>query len=316
MSQLALRSVSVVVVTWNSAMDILRCLKSVDVSRLDVALPLDVVVIDNGSVDKTVVLVQEHFPDVLVVSTHRNLGFGAAANIGIARTCGDAVLIINPDACLEEGALRAMIQHLQSLQTLGCVAPLHLALDGRVESPARRFPTLMAAIADGTIVQRFLPQLPALRSYYMSDDTKSDGPDWLVGACLCFRRSALTETDGFDVGYEMYSEEMDLLRELRTNGWCCAVTANARIQHRGSASADQDPIARERRFFKSRYRYVTKTWGWPVAAALRVFVAVSGLVRLLEQIVRMVRPAHRTDARREIRQIATLTVWQWFGWGR
>ena len=150
-------------------------------------------------------LVQEHFPDVLVVSTHRNLGFGAAANIGIARTCGDAVLIINPDACLEEGALRAMIQHLQSLQTLGCVAPLHLALDGRVESPARRFPTLMAAIADGTIVQRFLPQLPALRSYYMSDDTKSDGPDWLVGACLCFRRSALTETDGFDVGYEMYS---------------------------------------------------------------------------------------------------------------
>ena len=315
-SRSALDSISVVIVTWNSSADVRRCLTAVEGSRSDVSVPLDVIVIDNGSVDETVPLVKEYFPDVLVITSHRNLGFGAAANIGIARTCGDAVLIINPDAYLEEGALVAMLQHLRSLPNLGCVAPLHLTDNDRVESPARRFPTLMAAIADGTIIQRVLPQLPALRSYYMSDDMNSDDPDWLVGACLCFRRSAVAETGGFDVGYEMYSEETDLLRELRSNGWRCAVTPNARIQHRGGASADQDPIARERHFFKSRYRYVTKTWGWPVATALRVFVAISGLIRLLEQVIRMFRPAHRNDARREIRQIAALTVWQWFGWGR
>ncbi|MCY3959272.1 MAG: glycosyltransferase family 2 protein [Chloroflexi bacterium] len=310
-----LRSVTAVVVTWNSAADIEGCLAALSAAEGEIQRQLDIIVVDNDSGDETVAAVRARFPRVRLVQAHRNLGFGAAANIGMAEATGDAVLLINPDAHLETGALGAMLTHLEGQPDLACVAPMHTA-DGKPAIwPGRRLPTLAAAVTDGTIVERFMPDLPALRRYYMRDGT-DDEPEWLTGACLCFRRRALAETGGFDVGYEMYAEEVDLLRELGHRGWRCGVTRNAGVRHRGGASSEQDPVSRERRFFASRYRYVTKTWGWPVAALLRLLVALSGVVRLLEQFVRLLRPQARADARRELRQIAAVTLWQWTGWRR
>ena len=310
-----LRSVTAVVVTWNSAADIEPCLAALLVSAGETRDGLDIIVIDNDSGDATVEIVRGRFPGVRLIQAHRNLGFGGAANIGIAEARGDAVLLINPDAHLESGALGAMLAHLESAPDLACVAPMHLADGKPAASPGRHLPSLAAALTDGTIVERFLPDLPALRRYYMRDGVDDD-PEWLTGACLCFRRSALAETGGFDIGYEMYVEEVDLLRELGLRGWRCGVTRDASVRHRGGASSEQDPVSRERRFFHSRYRYVTKTWGWPLAALMRLFVATSGVLRLLEQVARLLRPRARADARRELRQIAAVTLWQWTGWRR
>ncbi len=315
MNPAALASVSVVVVTWNSRADVAACLRSVLAAAPEVPGQLDITVIDNASRDATPDLVREVCPEAHLIQAPRNLGFGAAANIGIARAEGDAVLILNPDAELAPGALGAMLRRLHRAPDLGCVAPMHAA-DGRAPaSPARRLPTLGAAFADGTLIQRFAPEAPALRRYYLRDAPHAE-PEWLTGACLCFRRAALRAAGGFDPGYFMYAEETDLLRELRRRGWRCAVAADACIRHRGGASSSHDPVARERRFFRSRYRYVAKTWGWPAAAVLRVFVAASGLLRMLEQALRLLRPAARPHARRELRQISAVTLWQWTGWGR
>jgi len=308
-----LQSVTAVVVTWNSAADLKPCLTALIEGGREARLQLDIMVIDNCSSDTTAEIVRQRFPSTRLVEAHRNLGCGAAANIGIAAATGDAVLLLNPDAHLQPGALGWMLRHLASEPDLACVAPMHAVADGTSASPGRRLPTLVAALTDGTIIERFWPDLPALRGYYMRDDP-GGRPEWLSGACLCFRRAALVDVGGFDVGYEMYAEEVDLLRELGTRGWRCAVTRQATILHRGGASSEQDPVSRERRFFGSRYRYVTKTWGWPVAALLRLFVAVTGVLRLLEQVVRLLRPAARADARRELRRIAAVTLWQWTGW--
>ena len=310
-----MNSVSVVIVTWNSASHIGACVTSVIDASDEVLGPLDIVVVDNKSGDGTLQVVGSEFPDVHRVQTHRNMGFGAAANIGISQASGDAVLVLNPDASLESGALGAMLSHLRDNSELGCVAPMQRGPSGLTIFPGRRFPSLLAAIADGTIIQRFLPDMTALRRYYMVGEHLAE-PEWLIGACLCFRRNALFSTGGFDVGYEMYSEELDLLQALALSGWRCAVTRDAHIFHQGSASADQDPVAREQRFFRSRYRYVAKTWGVPVAVFLRLFVATTGILRCGEQLLRMFRPSQRKSAVSEIRQIVDVTIWQWFGWRR
>ena len=310
-----MNSVSVVIVTWNSARHVGGCLTSVVNASHEVSGPIDVVVVDNNSGDDSLQVVRDSFPDVHCVQTHRNMGFGAAANVGISQSSGDAVLVLNPDATLERGSLGAMLAHLRRNPELGCVAPMQRGPSGLTISPARRFPSLLAAMADGTIIHRFFPELTALRHYYMAGEHLEE-PDWLTGACLCFRRIALVSSGGFDVGYEMYSEEMDLLKALGLSGWSCAVTSDAHIFHQGSASAGQDPVARERRFFRSRYRYVAKTWGSPAAIFLRLFVATTGIFRCGDQLVRMFRPSQRKSAVTEIRQIVAVTMWQWFGWGR
>ena len=315
MSDGRMNSVSVVIVTWNSAIHIGGCITSVIDASEEVLGPLYIVVVDNKSSDDTLQVVESEFSDVRRVQTHRNMGFGAAANIGISQATGDAVLVLNPDATLESGALGAMLCHLRDDSGLGCVAPMQRGPAGSTIFPGRRFPSLLAAMADGTIIQRFLPDMTALRRYYMVGEHSSE-PEWLIGACLCFRRDALVTIGGFDVGYEMYSEELDLLRALALTGWRCAVTTDAHIFHQGSASADQDPVAREQRFFRSRYRYVAKTWGMPAAVFLRVFVATTGVLRCGEQLLRMCRPSQRKSAVSEIRQIVAVTTWQWFGWRR
>ncbi len=315
MSAGRMNSISVVIVTWNSASHIGACVTSVIDASHEVLGPLDIVVVDNKSGDGTLQVVESAFPDVRRVQTHRNMGFGAAANIGISQASGDAVLVLNPDASLESGALGAMLSHLRDNPELGCVAPMQRGPSGLTIFPGRRFPSLLAAIADGTIIQRFLPDMTALRRYYMVGEHVSE-PEWLIGACLCFRRNALFSTGGFDVGYEMYSEELDLLQALALSGWRCAVTTDAHIFHQGSASADQDTVAREQRFFRSRYRYVAKTWGVPVAVFFRLFVATTGILRFGEQLLRMCRPSQRKSAVSEIRQIVAVTIWQWFGWRR
>ena len=196
MSAGRMNSVSVVIVTWNSASHIGACVTSVIDASHEVLGPLDIVVVDNKSGDGTLQVVESAFPDVRRVQTHRNMGFGAAANIGISQAIGDAVLVLNPDASLERGSLGAMLSHLRDNSELGCVAPMQRGPSGLTIFPGRRFPSLLAAIADGTIIQRFLPDMTALRRYYMVGEHVSE-PEWLIGACLCFRRNALFSTGGY-----------------------------------------------------------------------------------------------------------------------
>ena len=210
-------------------------------------------------------------------------------------------------------ALRA---RLDADPSLGCVSPVHEDAGNGTQSPARAFPSIGAAIVDGTMLERWLRRSAVLRSYYRDAAPPDAPPDWLDGACLAFRARALRDIGGFDAGYFMYSEELDLHRSLRAAGWTCAVEDAARVRHVGGASAGRDLVTRERNFFRSRYRLAGKMWGRPFAVFLRLFVALVNLVRLAEQLLRLLLGRGAPSPRVEANRIARVTLWQWFGWRR
>jgi GT2 family glycosyltransferase len=298
-----------VVVAFDSAEHVAACLEAL---RLDGVL--DIIVVDNNSTDGTVELVRQRFPDVVTHVTHRNLGYGAAANIGIGMASGDPVVVLNADAVIEPGAIEAMRARLEDDRCLGCVSPVHVGNEGHLISPARDFPSIGVAIADGTMLERWLRGSSVFRAYYRKDVPMNLPPHWLDGACLAFRSQALNEVGGFDAGFFMYSEELDLQLSLRQAGWTCAVEEKARVRHAGGASTDRDLVARERHFFRSRYRLAGKMWGRSFAMYLRFLVATINLVRLAEQIAKLPLTRGRSMRVLEARRIARVTVWQWFGW--
>lgn len=302
---------SAVVVTHQSAGHIGACLEALQADG-----ELEIIVVDNRSSDGTAEQVRRKFPTVTLRVTHRNIGYGAAANIGIGLATGDPILVLNADAVVEPGAVAALRNRIEAEPSLGCVSPVQLDADGRSLSPARAFPSVGAAIADGTMLERWLRGSAVLRSYNREAAGPDALPDWLDGACLAFRARALRDVGGFDAGYFMYSEELDLHRALRTAGWTCAVEDAARVRHVGSASAGRDLVARERNFFRSRYRLAGKMWGRPFAVFLRLFVALVNLVRLAEQLVRLLLGRGSPSPRVEASRIARVTLWQWFGWRR
>ena len=306
--------VSAIVVTWNSAREIGACLHSLVAARDETSGGLEIIVVDNDSSDETAEVVRRQAPDAKLIRAHRNLGYGSAANVGFAVALGDLVLLLNPDVAIEPGGLRAMTRRLRQDPRLACVSPLYIDSDD--QWPARSFPTIGVAIADGTWLERWVRQSAVLRRYYRDGVSSELPPDWLHGPCLCFRREAIDSTGGFDAGYFMYAEELDLLRDLHAAGWTCAVEPAARARHLGGASADRDLVAREQNFFRSRYRLARKTWGRPFAVGLRVFAALTGLLRLVEESIKLVVRNRRDERARELRRIARVTLWHWLGWRR
>ena len=302
---------SAVVVTHQSAGHLSACLEAL---QADGDGQLEIIVVDNRSSDGTTDHVREQFPCVTLRVTHRNIGYGAAANIGIGLATGDPILVLNADAVVERGAISALRARLDADPRLGCVSPIHIDGDNARLSPARSFPSIGAAIVDGTMLERWLRGSAVLRAYYRDDVPSGTSTDWLDGACLVFRARALHGVGGFDAGYFMYAEELDLQRALRAAGWTCAVEERASVHHVGGASAGRDVVSRERNFFRSRYRLAGKIWGRPFAVFLRLFVALINLVRLAEQLVRLLLARHTPSPRVEARRIARVALWQWFGW--
>lgn len=264
--------ITVVVVSYNVAPLLAGCLESVrrEGERLSAQGDrLHVVVVDNASTDGSVALVRSRFPEMELIVNPCNVGFGAACNQGAA-TAGEYVLLLNPDATLAPGALPALLGRVRSTPRASLVGPQIAYPDGRPQPTRRRFPTLGAMLLESTPLEWRRPGWSAVQRYHMADCPVSDaGPvEWLSGACLLARKSALDEVGGFSPDFFMYFEEVDLALRLAARGWQTWYEPAARVVHHLSRSADQDPLAKDRHFYGSKYRFVARYWGSAVARAL------------------------------------------------
>ena len=268
---------SVIVVSWN-VRDLLRvCLASLHAS----ALACEVIVVDNASTDGSVPMVEAEFPAVRVLANSENAGFTRANNQGLAVSQGRYVFFLNPDAEVLCDAPATMVAFMDAHPEAGALGPQLRYGDGSLQSSRRRFPTLATAIFESTPLAWHLP--PAAnrwaRRYHMDDvpvpDERSKSAqqvDWVVGAALLARRTALDQVGGFDEGYFMYSEELDWCRRASDAGWQILYYPAAKVIHHEGKSSEQAVAARHIRFHTSRVRYFRKFHGAFAAESLRLIV--------------------------------------------
>lgn len=295
-----------------------------------------VVVVDNASTDGTKDFVRTHYPQVHLVANATNRGFAAAVNQGIAIADTDAVLVLNPDAYLLPGALRnltgALVQHPQA----AAVGPKVINPDGTTQSTRRRFPTLATAFLESTIIQDHFPALTHLQRFYCQElaDDREQHVDWLVGACLLIRTSALgsagassavprgtggaseppcnvdgpggthltmdraqTPVEILDERFFMYFEELDWFLRARRAGWTARYIPTARAIHLGGASSAQVPELGHLYFSASKRAFYTKHYGPFAGAAVHAFSMLSYALRALEDAAKLLL-GHRPELRR------------------
>ncbi len=296
--------VGVAIVSWNVRELLLRCLGSLGLeraggtggagepdrpARVDSSVPFEVVVVDNASADRSAEAVRSAFPDVTIIENEVNLGFTAGNNqafraLGLrlgdekasARKPPPFVLILNPDTEVVGDTLGTLIRHLASQPHAGAVGPLLRFPDGSVQSSRRRFPTILTALLEGTPAEWWWPNNPWARRYRMEDvppDVACE-VDWLNGAAILFRSEALAGVGGFDEGFFMYSEELDLCRRLRTAGWSTRFEPAAAVIHHEGRSSTQVAPTRHRLFMASRVRYVQKHYGRLAGLVVRTGLVV------------------------------------------
>ncbi len=256
--------VSVVVVTHNHADQIVACLESL--RRAAAELPLEITVIDNRSDDASARLAAA-VPGVNVRINTVRRGFAANCNAGLAHARGRYLLVLNPDTVVTPNALPTLAAYLDAHPGVGLCGPLLTFPDGAPQPSARRFPTPAVALARRSPVRVFLRDSRINRVHLMHDiDLAAPRPvDWLLGACLCFRREAFEAVGPFDEGYPLYVEDIDMGRRMQAGGWTVAYVPTARIVHAHQGASDKRLLSRAAWWhLRSMGRYARK-YMWPRA---------------------------------------------------
>lgn len=271
---------SVLIVNWNVAPLLRRCLASIVASpgvTLDPARPgihTEIIVIDNASSDESRAMLVREFPEVRVIANGVNVGFTRANNQGLEVARGRAVLFLNPDAELIGDALRTMVRYLEDHPDVGAVGPQLRYGDGRLQSSRRRFPTLATAFLESTLLQQWWPDNAIARRYYMADrpDDQEQDVDWVMGACFLARRQTIDQVGDFDERFFMYSEELDWCRRARAAGWRVVYLPTAQVIHHEGKSSEQVVAARHIHFNTSKVLYFRKYHGKAAAELVRAFL--------------------------------------------
>lgn len=230
--------VQVIIVTYNSAADILPCLKSI---RSNTAT-LSFIVVDNCSRDDTVALLKEHYPTVQLSAQDKNLGFARAVNLAAAPETADYLLLVNPDTILHEGAIDALVALAGARPSAGLYGGRMLTSDGTLDpTSCLAAPTLAHAAAFGLGLSMFhgWPLLdPDALSGWQRTGTRSVPA--LAGGLLLAQSSLWTALGGFDEKYFLYGEDVDLcLRAIAHGAHPVFTDRCCYTHHKGSSSSDR-----------------------------------------------------------------------------
>ncbi|HEX6602120.1 MAG TPA: glycosyltransferase family 2 protein [Solirubrobacterales bacterium] len=270
-------TVAVVIPSWNSERLLPRCLDSLAEQEIE----LELCVVDNGSSDGSVALLEER--EVPHVCLQRNTGFAAAVNLGVARVSAPIVLVLNADTVLAPGALKALVGALAANPDLGGVQPRILQLgEGVAADPsrARLYSVGQALSRDGRAFERGAgePQGP-----------EAERPGEVFGVCgaaCLLRRELFDELGGYDERYFSFYEDVDLNVRARVAGWRFAYVPEAVVWHVGNASwmaEAPQPGAWNARLV-ARNRVATQLKFMPARALPRILlVEVGALARALRQ---------------------------------
>ncbi|MGO4536391.1 glycosyltransferase family 2 protein [Leifsonia sp. 2MCAF36] len=261
------RAAAVVTVTYNSNAVIDDFLRSV---RADGGNDVEVVVADNGTTDIVRLREIAAMWSATLIELPENVGYGAGMNAAVAALTAEHehILISNPDVRLAPGALAELSRLLDADPSAGAVGPKILNEDGTVYPSARRLPSLRTGIGH-SILEPIWSGNPWTRAYHADAtiDVRTSG--WLSGACQMVRRAAFDQLGGFDDGYFMYFEDVDLGLRIGQAGWSNVYDPKAVVTHTGAHSTTDISDRMLRIHHESAYRYLAKRYPHWYQAPLR-----------------------------------------------
>lgn len=267
--------VSVVIVNYRTPELALRCVAALAQERARIP-GLNAVVADGGSGDGSAEILRVGLTDprfagwTELLALPVNGGFGWANNQAILRllqadSAPAFIYLLNPDAEIEPGALSLLLTELQKFPEAGACGSRLIDEDGRALGSAFRFPTPLREFARGLRTAK-IARLFGLKDVVI-DAEKAIEADWVTGASVLFRSTALHQTGLFDDGFFLYFEDVELMWRLRRAGWSIRHVPASRVLHVGGASTGVGGDAEQRRrrlpeyWHRSRLRFFVLCYG-------------------------------------------------------
>ncbi len=272
---------SVIIVSYNTRELTLRCLRELTERLNAEALSHEIWVVDNASHDGSAAAIESEFPDVYLLASPDNLGFGVANNQALERANGRFFLLLNSDAFVHEGALSRMLAIMDdpAKSRVGAVGPRLLNEDNSLQRSCWKFPSPGRSWFESLGLARLIGPHPHWGDYYRWSHDQLRSVDFVIGACLLVRREVYDEIGGFDPAFFLYAEETDWQKRMRSVGWDIVFTPDALVTHVGGASGKAEKVQVSLLFWQGQERYVLKHYGRGGWAWMRAGVIAGVLLR-------------------------------------
>jgi N-acetylglucosaminyl-diphospho-decaprenol L-rhamnosyltransferase len=270
-------SVAVLVVAYHSSGELPPLVESIRLSHGD-DHEVDVFVIDNSGDAGEIAALSAMTELAGFIPSTKNLGYGGGVNRLVASLPRryDWLLVTNPDVRFTPHSLDLLLLGAARHPEAGIFGPQVIAPDEVVYPSARAFPSIRTGVGHG-LFANIWPTNPWTRRYHRFRDTSlgvDQSVDWLSGACLLIRPEAFELVGGFDEGYFMYFEDVDLAFRLAKLGRGSVFVPQAVIVHSGAHSTSRQADVMRRVHHQSARRYLDKKYtGWwlaPVRWMLRL----------------------------------------------
>lgn len=290
---------SVIIVNYNVRYFLDQCLESVFGSDLRMAdgqeVELEVMVVDNASVDGSVEMVRERYAAVQLIANKDNKGFAAANNQALRVCTGDWALLLNPDTVVERDTLARCVDFFRSHPQCGGLTVKMVNGEGRYLRESKRgFPTAAAAFYKMCGLAALFPHSRRFAAYYMGHlpDDEVNPVDILPGAFLMISREALNKVGLLDEAYFMYGEDIDFSWRIRLAGFENYYMPTARIIHYKGESTKHSSMNYVYTFYNAMSIFVKRYYGGPHArlfsALLRMAIWLRACVAWVHRVVRRV----------------------------
>ena len=235
---------------------------------------MEVVLADNGSTDGAPEAAVARHPHVRLLRTGGNVGYGAAVNAGLADRPEGWALVANPDVRFEPGAVDELFDVAARWPRAGTVGPQIRTPEGELYPSARDLPRLSTG-AGHALLGWVWPANPWTARYRREREAPRERTaGWLSGSCLLVDLEAFHSVGGFDPGYFMYFEDVDLGARLGQRGWLHVYAPTAVVEHEGGHSTRREPHRMQRVHHTSALRYLSRRYAGPAHAPLRAALRV------------------------------------------
>lgn len=266
--------ISVLIVSWNVRDELRLCLESIGRAQKNSVHEYEVIVVDNASIDKSAQMVSSLFPAVKLIRNDTNVGFAAACNQAATIARGKYLLFLNPDTILSNDGVDPLCKFLDEQPNVGIVSPKLIYDDGEIQPSVRRYPTPWIMFLLLTKLSRFVSGTISWRRYMYANFNYLSlrSVEQVMGAAMLMPRSVFESVGGFDSGFFIWFEEVDLCKRIRDACYLVFFNPIVSVVHARSRSFSKQSILwRQKQFSRSARWYASKhfnNWGY---AAVWIF---------------------------------------------
>ncbi|HHS94953.1 MAG TPA: glycosyltransferase, partial [Phaeodactylibacter sp.] len=250
---------SVIIVNYNVKYFLEQALLSVRIAARSV--PTEVFVVDNNSVDDSVAMVKEKFPEVKLIANKENVGFSRANNQAIAEATGDYILLLNPDTVVEESTFRLCVEFMDAHPEAGGLGVKMIDGSGNFLPESKRgFPSPAVAFYKAFGLAALFPKSKIFNHYHLGylNENQTHEIEVLAGAFMLLRKKVLDEIGWLDEAFFMYGEDIDLSYRIVKAGYKNYYYPHSTIIHYKGESTKKGSLNYVKVFYKAMIIFAEK----------------------------------------------------------